>query len=136
MVTRIGSSSGRGRPRLRFAQPRVSAPDTRRVKPAGEVASGIKLTDPFYGSAAWQSLRAAVIRERGRLCEICRTAGRVYVDHIVERRDGGAPLDKANLQVLCATHHGEKTQRERGRRAHERFGEGQTHGGYKTLPVP
>ncbi|GEP06432.1 HNH endonuclease signature motif containing protein [Methylobacterium oxalidis] len=92
---------------------RLKALDTRTAKPAPKTA------ESFYTSVAWTTLRDEVIRERGRRCEApgCgRTGGRVFVDHIVERRDGGAPLDKANMQVLCGACHTRKTAAARARR--------------------
>ncbi len=66
---------------------------------------------------------AAIIRERGRKCEECgRTldeAGgrvRVFGDHIVELKDGGAPLDKANVMLRCGRCHTRKTIKARAAR--------------------
>lgn len=96
-------------PRMAPARPRVSAP--------------AKTADPHYLTPEHAAWRAAVIRRAGGLCqgEDCptpgRRAGRLYADHIVELRDGGAPLDLANGQALCARCHALKTLRERARRA-------------------
>lgn len=93
---------------------RVPARDTRRVKPPAKVAA------PFYGSSEWKALREAVVAERGAQCENprCRRRGFVYLDHRVEIRDGGAPLDRSNLQLLCSPCHGAKTAQSRAARAH------------------
>ena len=79
-------------------------------------ATGPKLTAPFYGSAPWKALISSIIAERGRLCEArdCRTidrgaSGRIYGDHVRELKDGGAPLDASNVQLLCASCHRSKT---------------------------
>ncbi|WP_132254722.1 HNH endonuclease signature motif containing protein [Methylobacterium segetis] len=99
--------------RLSTLAPRLKTLDTRTARPAP------KMAESFYTSVAWTTLRDEVVRERGRRCEALgcgRTSGRVFVDHIVERRDGGAPLDKANLQVLCGSCHTRKTAAARAKR--------------------
>ncbi len=77
-----------------------------------------KLTAPFYGSSAWKALLRSIIAERGRQCEArdCRTvdrgaSGKIYGDHVRELRDGGAPLDRGNVMLLCASCHRSKTLR-------------------------
>lgn len=71
----------------------------------------------FYSTTAWKRLREAYIT-REPLCEHCTLRGRVavgtMVDHIHERRDGGASLDMNNLQTLCHRCHAQKTADERG----------------------
>lgn len=83
-----------------------------RVKPAP------KKTDPLYLSKPWKALVAYLRRVRGDQCQVegCEGAGRIG-DHIVEIRDGGAPLDPSNVQLMCFKHHQQKTARERQRRA-------------------
>jgi 5-methylcytosine-specific restriction enzyme A len=76
-----------------------------------------KMGEAFYSSPAWVALRDRVRREeRGH----CRTPGcakpGVWVDHIVERKDGGAEFDRSNLQLLCASCHTTKTARVRAER--------------------
>jgi len=78
-----------------------------------------KVAEPFYSSAAWIELRNRVRREAGGRCQVqgCgRAERRMYVDHIVELKDGGAPLDRSNVWLLCASHHTAKTASERARR--------------------
>lgn len=91
--------------RLRRAPERLrSAPA--RLRPAPKVAAEV------YRSAEWRALLARLIAQRGRRCEACgATGGRIYGDHKVELRDGGAPYDGANVQLLCAPCHGAKTER-------------------------
>lgn len=57
-------------------------------------------------------------------CEACMAAGTVkglvhgaHIDHIVRRKDGGAPLDTRNLQTLCRAHHDRKNGLEKNRGA-------------------
>jgi 5-methylcytosine-specific restriction enzyme A len=44
----------------------------------------------------------------------------MFVDHKTELRDGGAPLDRRNVWLLCGSCHSLKTARERARRTAER----------------
>ena len=63
-------------------------------------------TDPFYLTKEWRALRHFVLRRDGYCCTICRInvlgAGQARVDHVRAIKDGGAPLDPANLRTLCA----------------------------------
>lgn len=81
-----------------------------------------KVAESFYLSPEWRALVDDIIRERGRRCEdsACETPNgpwsRIIGDHIIERRDGGAPLDKRNVLLRCQACHARKTARERARR--------------------
>ena len=70
----------------------------------------------FYGSAAWQRLRAAHRRSEP-LCRECAAAGRVVkgtlVDHVRPIRAGGEPMAATNLQTLCNACHAAKRAREK-----------------------
>lgn len=106
------------RPRLRQIKPLLTPIDTRTVKPFNTRSYKARLqADPslkFYSSAPWQQFRSTVIAERGRRCEICGTTpNTAYLDHIEELRDGGAPLDRSNVQVLCGSCHQKKSIRAR-----------------------
>src|SRR3989442_3388755 len=72
----------------------------------------------FYGSDVWKRARAEQLA-REPYCRICRAAGRTKladtVDHLVEIRRGGDPLDPANLQSVCKPCHGAKSIREGSR---------------------
>jgi 5-methylcytosine-specific restriction endonuclease McrA len=73
--------------------------------------------DDFLNSPAWRALVAEIIGERGRKCEHCAREGvRLFGDHITERQDGGALLDKRNVQLLCGSCHSTKTARARAER--------------------
>lgn len=103
-------------PRVTCLRPRLSTLDTRRAKPPP------KQTLPFYKSPEWRHARGiALARARGT----CQTPGcgrrerYMYVDHVIELKDGGAPLDQRNLQVLCGPCHNRKTAKERARRQRE-----------------
>jgi 5-methylcytosine-specific restriction endonuclease McrA len=109
----------------RFAQvpQRVALADTRLVRLPP------KLTDKFYLTPEWRGLMRRLIEERGRRCEKCgRSAAggqkmRIFGDHIVELKDGGAPLDETNVELLCGSCHVTKTAAERKRRTAQ-FGSG------------
>jgi len=103
-------------PKLRTLKPRVAIADLRRVKPPR------KTGDPFYSSREWRQLLADIIVERGRRCEDpnCSTPHgpwrMIYGDHIVERADGGAELERSNIMLRCPHCHGRKTADERRKR--------------------
>lgn len=89
-----------------------------RIQPAPKVA------EPFYQSSAWRAIAASVRRAHGGRCARCGSRNRPIVDHIVELRDGGAPLDPANLQLLCHACHQVKTGAARRARAMGQAGGG------------
>jgi 5-methylcytosine-specific restriction enzyme A len=76
-----------------------------------------KVAESFYTSSEWRGLVARIKRERGAWCVVCGSSQRVIADHIKERRDGGEPLDPANVQLLCQRCHNRKTARARAARA-------------------
>jgi hypothetical protein len=85
-----------------------------------------KVKDEIYNTPAFRAWRAHVVARAGARCEAVDPHGhrcsraqpqhRIYADHIVELRDGGALLDLNNGQALCASHHEIKTMRARARR--------------------
>lgn len=81
-----------------------------------------KKTDELYGSADYERWRAAVVARDGGVCRDPHCKGRhypgqkVYADHIVEVKDGGAKFDIANGITRCASSHTFKTNRERAKR--------------------
>lgn len=103
---------------------RVALHDSRACKPPAKTA------DPFYLSADWRALIGHLLKQRGRRCEQCgRTRGergaiRIFGDHVVELRDGGAPLDPRNIRLLCGSCHTTKTAAARARRMAWRAPEG------------
>jgi 5-methylcytosine-specific restriction endonuclease McrA len=90
--------------RLRMLSSRIARHDTRTALPP------VKQPDPHYSSRAHRNWRAAVIARAGHACQRCgRRGGRLFADHVVELRDGGAALDVTNGQALCAACHTTKT---------------------------
>ncbi|WP_454917321.1 HNH endonuclease signature motif containing protein [Xanthobacter sediminis] len=89
----------------------------------------MKEADAHYQTPEHRAWAAGVIRRAGGRCQhpgctITRADGKLYADHIVEIKGGGAPLDPANGQALCARHHGVKTAQERVRRMAEPLSSG------------
>ncbi len=104
---------------LQALQPRVGLADLRTA------ALPPKIAEPFYSSAAWIALRDLVRREAGGQCQVAgcgRIERGMIVDHIVELKDGGAPLDRSNVWLTCRSHHNQKTVTERAKRTARRPG--------------
>jgi 5-methylcytosine-specific restriction protein A len=63
-----------------------------------------------YQSAEWFKLT----NELKKLKPFCVRCGvrdqKLYGDHVIELKDGGAALDPNNIQILCAGCHGTKTK--------------------------
>lgn len=102
-----------------------------RPSPQARVHLPHKKPAPFYLSAEWRTLMTAIISERfgsraNARCEDpeCRTPHRrgirIFGDHVVELRDGGAPLDRRNILCRCGSCHARKTATARA----QRYGEG------------
>ncbi|NIJ37906.1 5-methylcytosine-specific restriction endonuclease McrA [Sphingopyxis panaciterrae] len=81
------------------------------------VAVPAKRADTLYTSPEWRALVRAIKAARGPYCERCGSSHRVAGDHIVEVKDGGAPLDAANVELLCQSCHNRKTAAARAKRA-------------------
>jgi hypothetical protein len=101
-------------------KPKLKAAEFRTVIPKPRTHASRLAQDPglaFYGTNEWRDLRAAVVKERGYRCEECGCVpSRVYLDHVEELRDGGAPLDRANLMLRCGSCHTRKSGQARARR--------------------
>jgi len=108
------------RPRIKLAPARLATASSRRLTPPRKTAASI------YATPAYRAWRGAVIRRAGGRCEWVDQGGRcvkaepydrMFADHRIELRDGGAEFDPANGQCLCGSHHTAKTMAERARRA-------------------
>lgn len=81
----------------------------------------VKVAEPFYSSKAWLALMARIKSQRGERCQDPRCHDpdrkqRVVGDHIIELKDGGAPLDESNLMLRCWPCHTRKTNEARAAR--------------------
>ena len=89
----------------------------------GPIVVREKHADKFYLSAKWKALMRSIIKERGRRCEDPehdlskpREGIRLYGDHIIEIKDGGALLDRRNVLLRCPWCNGRKTAQARADR--------------------
>ncbi|MAE92984.1 MAG: HNH endonuclease [Pelagibaca sp.] len=82
----------------------------------GRVRALPKVAEAFYQSKEWRDLVRRIKAERGNWCERCGSKHRVIGDHKVERKDGGAELDPANIELLCQACHNRKTALARAKR--------------------
>src|SRR5687768_12132585 len=96
--------------RLATLKPKVSTADLRKVKPPPKQADAELLTPEHR---AW---RKQVLERSGYQCVDCGRSDKLIADHIVERRDGGAPYDPANGAARCPSCHGVKTAKARAAR--------------------
>ena len=81
------------------------------------IAQPVKVADEFYRSPEWRDARAECVARYFGFCSKCpRRPSRLFVDHIVELKDGGEPLAQSNLEPLCGSCHSLKTARVRGER--------------------
>lgn len=96
---------------------RLVGAGSRIAAPRGRMVAAPKRAEPFYQSPAWRETVRAIRAERGAWCERCGGKRGLVLDHIVERKDGGADFDPANLELLCGRHHAAKTVAARARRA-------------------
>ncbi|WP_147049081.1 HNH endonuclease signature motif containing protein [Methylobacterium gnaphalii] len=103
--------------RLGTLAPRLKVLDTRTARPAPKVA------DPELLTAEHKAWRLEVLKRAHWRCQWpgCQAHGRrggvrLYADHILERKDGGASLDPRNGQTLCPKHHQVKTAKARAAR--------------------
>lgn len=100
--------------KLRTIGPTCRTLDMRTCRPAPKTAEAI------YTSKEWRALVARIKAERGDKCVVCGHIGTREQpnigDHIIERKDGGADLDPANVQLLCWGCHNAKTAKSRRER--------------------
>lgn len=68
----------------------------------------------FYDSPEWHKMRGKVLRAFPWCQAVGCTEPSKRVDHIKTMREGGAPLEPANLQALCVRCHNSKTARNDG----------------------
>src|SRR5215469_43804 len=94
---------------MRCLPPAIAPIDIRSAKTPPKEA------DPHYLTPEHQAWRDEVIRRAGGRCQDvrCKTPHRIgvrlFADHVVELKDGGAPLDLANGLARCGSCHTRKT---------------------------
>ena len=86
------------------------------------LARAPKVADPFYQSPEWIALRSSRMKDRDYWQAKARgkVGERLVLDHVIERRDGGAALDPKNTQWLTHSEHQAKTAKAKGERAWRR----------------
>ena len=86
------------------------------------IAPAPKVADPFYQSKDWGKLVGQRRRDPDYAAAKARAkpGERLILDHVRERKDGGADLDPANTQWLTHSEHQAKTARARAARAARR----------------
>lgn len=99
--------------KLAMLKPQAAAIDVSLAKRLPKEAEAHYAT-PEHRAWARQVIERAHGRCQGKACG--RTGVRLFADHIVERRDGGASLDVRNGQALCGSCHTRKTTAERAKR--------------------
>lgn len=101
---------------VRTMRPRVKTVDTRRVHVAPKVA------DPIYSTPEYIEWRDIVVERAHGYCQDprCkyphRKPSRLFADHVIELRDGGAKFDPANGLARCGSCHTRKTAEMRAAR--------------------
>jgi 5-methylcytosine-specific restriction protein A len=99
--------------KLRALPSRLSAQPARLRPPP-------KLVEPFYSSKAWRQLVARRKLDRDYFAALARRKHEgelLILDHVRERKDGGADLDPANTEWLTHSEHQAKTAKAKARRA-------------------
>lgn len=98
---------------------RLKALPSRLSGPKPRIACQPKLSDPFYQSIEWKRLVARRRRDADYQVALQRAkpGERLILDHVIERRDGGAELDPRNTEWLTISEHNAKTARARAERA-------------------
>ena len=71
----------------------------------------------MYNRKAWRDLRLLALERDNNRCVKCGISGdiaRLEIDHIIERKDGGADIPPLSMvQTLCMSCHQLKTNREK-----------------------
>lgn len=101
---------------------RMSTPPRRSASAPSRMAAPPKVADEFYHSPEWIALRRRRMKDADYREAKARAKDgeRVVLDHVIERRDGGADLDPNNTVWLTFSEHQAKTARERAKRAYAR----------------
>lgn len=74
-----------------------------------------RFTDKVTNTRRWKRLRWEILRRDRFRCVLCGTPGPLEIDHVLPvRSHPELGFDPANLQTLCPSCHGRKTQQETG----------------------
>jgi 5-methylcytosine-specific restriction enzyme A len=118
--SRIVTMRSRGRASVPVVKPLVPLAPRRVPLPP-------KKAEPFYLSPEWRKFIVMLVLKRGRRCEKCGAFRndhgepvRLFGDHIIELKHGGAPLDENNVKILCGKCHSAKTIQVRTRQSRAR----------------
>jgi 5-methylcytosine-specific restriction protein A len=104
------------KPAIAVADLRIARPREKRVDPELSTQAHKQWAADVKARAGYRCEEV----ENGRRCEV-RAPARLFADHIVERKDGGALLDPKNGRCLCGRHHTIKTTAARTARMAEKF---------------
>ena len=102
--------------KLRTIGRKLKPPQRMKLRQPERVVAG------FYHTPQWRQLIDEIIRHRGRYCQDPQhdstkpRTGRIFGDHVIELKDGGQPLDPANVLLRCGSCHTKKTMVERAKR--------------------
>jgi 5-methylcytosine-specific restriction protein A len=99
---------------------RLSQLPARLAPLAARVRALPKEAEPFYRSKAWRELVERRKLDADYFAAMRRRkyeGERLILDHVVERKDGGADLDPANTQWLTMSEHQAKTAAAKAKRA-------------------
>lgn len=98
---------------------RLSALPPRLASLAAKVRALPKVADRFYQSPEWIALRERRKRDPDYAAAKARLKPGEWLvlDHVVELKDGGSPLDPANTKWRTHSEHQAKTARARASRA-------------------
>lgn len=132
MREQAGGGAPKGSGRSTIAQPpnirkvrimvRLTRAPSRIASAPPRIARAPKVADPFYQSAEWIALRVKRMRDTDYHAAKARAkeGERLILDHVIERRDGGAALDPKNTQWLTHSEHQAKTAQAKGARVSRR----------------
>lgn len=99
---------------------RLRAPASRLAASPSRLRPPPKTAERFYQSTEWRRLVARRKLDRDYFEALARAKGeRLILDHVRERKDGGADLDPKNTEWLTISEHAKKTAKARARRARE-----------------
>lgn len=107
---------------IKMAPARLGMASASRLGQPTETRS-TKSTNSFYLSPEWKAFRNQLIKERGWRCEDpkCETSRgpwkQIYGHHKRELADGGAPFERANVDLVCGSCHGRLTTENKMKRA-------------------